>query len=133
MFFRDRMLSINKREGDERPTVFLPGRKHGQLIESRRLIHNFRHGGARHIARTQLQELERQTSMMPEMRRLRRNQRLRNFHQLFNELFGPVAESQLDSLVSPEKIRDYRESASLHLREQKSRPAATNHAAMNLG
>src|SRR6185295_18010162 len=96
-----------------------------------RLDHAFRHRRARHTARAQLQEFQRQSAMTPEMRRLWRDQSLGNLHHLFHKLFGAMAKGQLDSLLRAEKVRDHREVTSLHSAEKQSRPPAFNDTTMN--
>ena len=133
VLLRQRVFCVNQRQSDKWPTVFLPGGEHRQLVQTRRAIQNFRNRSARYGLRTEFQEVANERTMLPKLRTLRWQQRFRDLYQLLNELFGLLAESEINSLRRPEQIGDYRKGTSLHSLEKQSRTACFDYASMNLG
>src|SRR5207237_6452200 len=66
MFLCDWVFRIDQRERDEWPAVFVPSRKHRQLIESHRWFDDLRHRSTRSIARAKFEEIAHQRAMFPE-------------------------------------------------------------------
>src|SRR2546425_4390445 len=57
MFLCDWVFRIDQRERDEWPAVFMPSRKHRQLIESHRWFDDLRHRPTRSIARAEFEKV----------------------------------------------------------------------------
>src|SRR5437016_12448348 len=85
MFLCDWVFRMDQRERDEWPAVFVPSRKHRQLIESHRWFDDLRHRPTGNVASSEFQELAREGSMFPKFRPVRREQRLSNVHQFFDK------------------------------------------------
>src|SRR5437763_7363830 len=73
---RRRMFGIDERQSDERPTIFLPGRRHRELIEVRLKVDDLCHWPARTCARAEFQKIANQRTMFPELFSIRWQQRL---------------------------------------------------------
>src|SRR6266446_7645400 len=70
--------------------------------------------------------------MFPEFGPVRRQQRLSDAHQFFNELLRLRTKSKFNSLLCAEQIRDDGKAASLHSLKNQRRAAPFDYAAMDL-
>jgi hypothetical protein len=71
--------------------------------------------------------------MLPQLAKLRRQDRLRNVDHLAHEGFGLWTKSEIDASLRAEQIRHDGITAALHALEQQRRSALSDHASMDLG
>src|ERR1700720_2505599 len=72
MFVGDRIFSVNQRQSDEGPAVFLPRCEHRQVSQVTWSIDDFRYRPARDGPGAQLEKIAHQRSMFPKLRTLGR-------------------------------------------------------------
>src|SRR5262249_9726182 len=82
VFFSLGMFGVDERQSDEWTAIFLPRGQDRQLIKTRRSIDNLCDRRSRSVPRSELQQLERDRAMIPELGRFGWQDRLGNLNHV---------------------------------------------------
>src|SRR6185369_1197754 len=132
VLLRDRIFSVDQRQGDKRTTILLPCSEHGKLVESCRTIDNLSHWSARRVSGAEFKKISRDGTVFPELGDIRRQNRLRDLHQFSHDRFRRRSKRDVDTPLGAEHVGNHRITAAFDARKQQRRPAFGNYTTVDL-
>ena len=127
------MLGIDQGESDEVTAVLGPGLKQGDTGEPGRRLCAFGDGTALDTLHTDAERLGDQVAVLPQPTGRHRGQILGNLYELLDELLRAQPKGQVDPSGRAKEIGDTGEIGTLDVGKKQSRPAGSDHAAVDFG